>query len=202
MQLFDFTPEPEENILPEDGIVHYYRALIHPDDAYRYFRKLLEKIAWRNDELLMFGKRITTKRKVAWYGDNPFDYTYSKTTKKALPWINELIELKKKAELATGETYNSCLLNLYHSGEEGMSWHSDNEPELKREGAIASISLGTERKFVFRHQHSGNKVEQLLENGSLLLMKGSTQDYWQHALPPSKKADGARINLTFRTIVG
>lgn len=146
-------------------------------------------------------KKIITKRKAAWYGDNPFEYTYSNITKRALPWTKELQDLKAIAEKESGETYNSCLLNLYHTGEEGMAWHSDAEPDLKRDGAIASMSFGAERKFVFKHKRSGEKIELFLEHGSLLVMKGKTQTNWLHRLPPTTKIKTARINLTFRTII-
>jgi len=98
------------------------------------------------------------------------------------------------------KTFNSCLLNLYHSGEEGMAWHSDAEKDLKKNGAIGSLSLGAERKFAFRHKQTKEKVELYLEHGSLLVMKGTTQTNWLHRLPPAKKVTALRINLTFRTI--
>ena len=155
---------------------------------------------WSHDQALIFGKLITTKRKVAWYGDENYDYTYSKTTKKALRWTEELLELRAIVEEMTSESYNSCLLNLYHSGEEGMAWHSDAEKDLKRNGAIASLSLGADRKFVLKHKETREKVTLLLEHGSLLVMKGTTQSNWLHSLPKSKKVTTARVNLTFRTI--
>jgi alkylated DNA repair dioxygenase AlkB len=105
------------------------------------------------------------------------------------------------AERLTGETYNSCLLNLYHNGSEGMAWHSDGEKDLKKDGAIASLSFGAERKFAFKHKAMGNRVDVLLEHGSLLVMKGTTQRFWLHRLPPTKKINSSRVNLTFRTIV-
>jgi alkylated DNA repair dioxygenase AlkB len=138
---------------------------------------------------------------VAWYGEKPFEYTYSKLTKQALPWTTELIALKNSVELETGEQFNSCLLNLYHNGEEGMGWHSDGEKDLKKNGAIGSLSLGAERKFMFKHKKNGQKVELRLEQGSLLVMKDETQEFWLHRLPPTKRVLGPRINLTFRTIV-
>ncbi|HET8884909.1 MAG TPA: alpha-ketoglutarate-dependent dioxygenase AlkB, partial [Salinimicrobium sp.] len=153
------------------------------------------------DSLMIFGKNITTKRKVAWYGEKAFEYTYSKTTKAALVFTPELFTLKKLVEAKSGETFNSCLLNLYHSGEEGMGWHSDAEKDLKPNSVIASLSLGAERKFVLKHKINKDKVEILLENGSLLIMGGSTQKYWLHRLPPTKKIIQPRINLTFRTIL-
>ncbi|MBP9787444.1 MAG: alpha-ketoglutarate-dependent dioxygenase AlkB, partial [Acinetobacter sp.] len=130
-----------------------------------------------------------------------FEYTYSNIHKYALPWTKELLELKVLVESLTGESFYSCLLNLYRTGEEGMAWHSDDETDLKRDGAIASLSFGAERKFAFKHKHSKEKVELYLEHGSLLVMKDKTQSYWLHRLPPTKKINTARINLTFRTIV-
>lgn len=189
------------NLLPFDGTVHYYGKLLGAQEADFYLERLLESIAWRNDEAVIFGKHILTKRKVAWYGEKAFEYTYSNTTKYALPWTEELLALKVLAERESGETYNSCLLNLYHSGEEGMAWHSDGETDLKKDGAIASLSFGAERKFAFKHKRTGDKVELILEHGSLLVMKDTTQTHWLHRLPPSKRVTEARVNLTFRTIV-
>jgi alkylated DNA repair dioxygenase AlkB len=121
--------------------------------------------------------------------------------KKALPWTKELLELKKLVEKETGESFNSCLLNLYHDGTEGMAWHSDAEKDLKKNGAIASLSFGAERKFSFKHKLTKELVSLVLEHGSLLVMKDTTQSHWLHRLPPSAKHNKSRINLTFRTIV-
>ncbi|PTX15081.1 alkylated DNA repair dioxygenase AlkB [Pontibacter mucosus] len=189
-----------KNWLPKDGTVHYYGIVFQHQDAVHYLERLLSTIAWRNDEAVMFGKKIVTKRKVAWYGEKPFEYTYSNTTKYALPWTKELLELKTIVEQETGETFNSCLLNLYHTGEEGMAWHSDAETDLKKDGAIASLSFGAERKFAFKHKTTKEKIELLLEHGSLLVMKDTTQTFWLHRLPPTRLINKPRVNLTFRTI--
>jgi alkylated DNA repair dioxygenase AlkB len=113
---------------------------------------------------------------------------------------SRIIGIKKKCEEVSGETYNSCLLNLYHDGSEGMAYHSDAETDLKKHGAIASLTFGAERKFLFKHKTTKEKVEIFLENGSLLIMKGTTQDHWLHRLPPTTKVNTPRVNLTFRTI--
>ncbi len=200
MKLFEIELDPNLNLLPKDGTVNYYGKLMNESEANHYLEVLLNTIEWKNDEAIIYGKKIITKRKVAWYGEKPFEYTYSNTTKSALPWTPELLELKTKVEQQTGETFNSCLLNLYHSGEEGMAWHSDAEKDLKKNGAIGSMSLGAERKFAFKHKETKEKVELVLEHGSLLVMKGTTQTHWLHRLPPTKKVHAARVNLTFRTI--
>lgn len=200
MKLFDEIIDSEFNHLPHGGTVNYFGTVINKNKADHFFDALMNNIEWRNDEAVIFGKRITTKRKVAWYADKPFEYTYSNTTKRALEWNSDLIELKKIVEKATGETFNSCLLNLYHNGSEGMAWHSDGEKDLLKNGAIASLSFGAERKFSFKHKETKEVVSFQLEHGSLLVMKDETQQNWLHRLPPSTKIKSARINLTFRTI--
>ncbi|MBJ7538037.1 alpha-ketoglutarate-dependent dioxygenase AlkB family protein [Marinomonas transparens] len=201
MDLFRQSIEQPDNLLPKDGVVKYYGELVSLASADDYFNRLLTAIEWKNDEAVIYGKRIITKRKVAWYADHAFEYTYSNITKRALPWTSELLELKTLVEQKTGEHFNACLLNLYHDGSEGMAWHSDGEKDLKRNGAIASLSFGAERKFAFKHKASKETLALVLEHGSLLVMQGTTQTYWQHRLPPTKKVTEPRINLTFRTIV-
>ena len=201
MTLFEHIHDKNKNWLPHGGIVNYYGKVISKQDADHFMTRLLETIEWRNDEAILFGKKIITSRKVAWYGDQPFEYTYSNVSKYALPWTEELLTLKKVAEEKSGDTFNSCLLNLYHNGSEGMAWHSDGEKDLKRHGAIASLSFGAERKFAFRHKSTKETIALNLEHGSLLQMKGTTQEKWLHRLPPTTKVSMARVNLTFRTIV-
>ena len=188
------------NILPFDGITNYHGVVLNKSQSDFYYQQLLDKINWKNDEAIIFGKKIITKRKVAWYGESEYSYTYSKVTKTANIWIKELLELKEIIEKESNETYNSCLLNLYHSGEEGMAYHSDGEKMLRKNGAIASLSLGAERKFSFKHKENKQRIDIVLERGSLLVMKAGTQTNWLHRLPPTKKVNSPRINLTFRTI--
>ncbi|MHC5310283.1 alpha-ketoglutarate-dependent dioxygenase AlkB family protein [Myroides sp. LJL116] len=200
MKLFDFESDPAKNWLPCQGEVYYYGKIFDQETADYFLDKLLQGIEWKHDQAIIFGKKIITKRKVAWYGDQSFQYTYSNTTKHALAWTNELLELKKIVEQHSQETFNSCLLNLYHNGQEAMAWHSDGEKDLKKDGAIASVSFGAERKFAFKHKQTKEKIDLFLEHGSLLIMKGTTQSNWLHRLPPTTKIDSLRVNLTFRTI--
>lgn len=200
LDLFDSKTDSSFNLLPKDGTVNYYGKLFSLIEANAFYEKLLSTIEWKNDEAVIYGKLIQTKRKVAWYGDSPFEYTYSKITKHALTWTAELLALKTVIEKQSGETYNSCLLNLYHSGNEGMAYHSDGEKDLKKNGAIGSLSFGAERKFVFKHKETKEMVSVFLEHGSLLVMKDATQSNWLHRLPPTTRVLTPRINLTFRTI--
>lgn len=195
-----FQPDPAANLLPCDGTVTYHGPIFDGAAAKRYHDILLATVPWQHDEVVIFGKRIVTARKVAWYGDPGFSYSYSGTTKQPLPWTPELRELKDIAEARTGAMFNSCLLNLYHDGREGMGWHSDDEKSLVRDGCIASMSFGAERKFSFRHKRTKETVSVMLEDGSLLVMAGTTQTHWHHQLPKSAKAGAPRINLTFRTM--
>ena len=197
MKLFN-KADPTKNLLPYDGSVIYYGPIL--DDPSYFYEQLLKEINWQHDQAIIFGKLVTTKRKVAWYGDDAYSYKYSGIEKVASPWNNTLLELKTIVEKSSGETFNSCLLNLYHDGDEGMAWHSDGEKDLKKNGAIASVSLGAERKFSFKHKTSKEKIDINLENGSLLIMKDETQTHWLHRLPPTKTVHTPRVNLTFRTI--
>lgn len=187
-------------LLPYDGTAIYHPRAISPDEATAYFLRLMDNIDWKNDEAVIFGRHIVTRRKVAWYGDRPYGYTYSNTTKQALPWTPDLLRLKQIAEAVSACTFNSCLLNLYHNGDEGMAWHSDDERSLGKDTTIASLSLGAERRFCFRHKLSRQQHEICLANGSILLMMGTTQTNWLHSLPKAKKVITPRINLTFRTM--
>jgi alkylated DNA repair dioxygenase AlkB len=189
------------SILNKDGIVNYYGKILSSEEADQYFDLLMQNILWEKDEVIIFGRHIATKRKVAWYGDSEYLYTYSNTTKRALAWTKELSELKQIVEEHAGIKFNSCLLNLYHNGNEGMGWHSDDEESLgKNNNTIASLSFGAERKFSFKHKQTKQTVSVVLEHGSLLIMKGGTQSNWLHSLPKSEKIMQPRINLTFRVI--
>ena len=94
MNLFSSLIDPTINLLPKDGIVNYFGPILSPQEANEYYNQLMSTIAWKNDEVILYGKRIVTKREVAWYGDRDFSYTYSKITRHALRWTNELLELK------------------------------------------------------------------------------------------------------------
>ena len=189
------------NLLPCNGHVNYYGKILSDEEILHYFEELYNSIAWKNDEVIIFGKLIITNRKVAWYATSNIDYTYSNISKKALPFTPTLLSLKQIIEQITGETYNACLLNLYKNGSEGMGWHSDDEKELEPLASIASLSLGPDRKFSLKHKQNKQTVSVILENGSLLEMKNETQLFWKHALPKTTKVLGPRINLTFREMV-
>lgn len=195
-----FSADSTINLLPYDGIVNYYGTVLSQQQTDTYFTALLTGIDWKNDEAVIFGKHIITKRKYAWYGNEAYWYKYSGATRYALPWTKELLALKEIAEKLTDHTFNSCLLNLYHTGEEGMAWHSDDERSLVKDGAIASFSFGAARKFSLKHRDNKQTTSVLLESGSLLVMKGTTQTHWLHSIPKSIKIKIPRINLTFRTM--
>ncbi len=189
------------NIINQDGQAHYFGPILTEEQNSYYWEELLHKMEWANEKVVMFGKEITTKRKVAFYADESIEYTYSNKTKKGLPWTPSLLSIRELVSKHTHQSYNACLLNLYHDGEEGMGWHSDDEREIVPNSSIASLSIGAERKFSFKHKATKETQSLLLQNGSLLEMAGSLQQNWWHALPKSKKVNGPRINLTFRQMI-
>ena len=188
------------NLLPRDGGATYIPGFFDPEQCAALFTSIQSTIDWKEDQLLMFGKLITTKRKVAWVGDAGCSYTYSGVKKFPQAWTADLLHIKHKLESLTHSAFNSCLLNLYHDGDEGMGWHSDDEKELDSVAPIASVSLGGTRKFAFKHKLDKTSVSLFLEDGSVLLMQPPTQEFWQHSLTKTKRPVAPRINLTFRAI--
>lgn len=204
--LFETTPQQQDlpnaiaNLLPKDGTVTYVSNVFDPNSCSTLFTLLRASLNWQQDQLFMFGKLITTKREVAWVGDAGCSYTYSGVKKFPQAWTPELLRIKQTAEKLANYTFNSCLLNLYHDGHQGMGWHSDDEVELEQSAPIASVSFGGERKFSFKHKFEKLGASVILENGSLLLMHPPTQHFWQHSLTKTKRIVLPRINLTFRAI--
>lgn len=159
-------------------------------------------IEWKHEPIWMFGKKVMQPRLTAWYGDAGKAYRYSGILMTPFPWTSSLLEIKAKVEELTGEKFNSALLNLYRNGADSMGWHRDNEPELGINPVIASVSLGAARRFLLReYQDKKSKTEILLEDGSLLIMKGESQTHWEHSIPKTTKCMAPRINITFRSIL-
>ena len=182
-----------------DGALAYAPGWVR--DADRVFAKLHGGLAWETHVITLFGRKIPSPRLSAWYGDPGARYTYSGLTLEPRPWTPTLGGLRDRLGHDLGAAPNSVLANLYRNGQDSMGWHSDDEPELGPEPTIASISLGAPRRFVLRHKHkAAPAVELVLEHGSLLVMSGTTQTFWKHAVPKTTAPVGPRINLTFRTI--
>ena len=196
----DLFQSEDENLLPQDGTLLDFGCIYSSAESQRIFQELMDQANWKNDEVFLFGKKHITARKTAWYGTKKFAYTYSNSTRFAEPFSGALSAVKAKVEDTLEESFNSCLLNLYHDGNEGMGYHADNEKELRKHGSIASLSFGATRKFVFKHNSLALKKELILQPGQLIVMKDETQDFWKHALPKTKKVKSPRINLTFRNV--
>lgn len=201
MNLFEQHTDPNKNWLPYDGTVRYLGKIFSPTECEQFYKRLMNEIAWKNDEAVIFSKHIITKRKVAWYADKPYEYIYSKIHRTALLWTALLLELKQIIEEKTEQKYNSCLLNLYHNGDEGMAWHSDDERDLQTNGSIASLSFGATRRFAIKHKQTKHKEVFDLNDGDLLEMKNETQTHWVHNIAKTKRIFAPRINLTFRQMI-
>jgi alkylated DNA repair dioxygenase AlkB len=163
---------------------------------------LKDKINWNQDYIKIFGKTHPVPRLTAWYGDRNKTYTYSGISMTSKNWNTELLEIKEKVEQYANFNFNSVLLNFYRSGNDSNSWHSDDEKELGDQPIIGSVSLGGKRIFRLRNKKNKNTTYNIeLDKGSLLIMSGKTQQYWEHQIPKTKKVVSERINLTFRSIV-
>jgi len=160
-----------------------------------------KNINWQHDKLYMYGKEVYLPRYSAWYGDKDKTYTYSGLTLQPKRWNIGLLFLKEHIEKSGIANFNSVLMNWYRDGEDYMNWHADAEKELGKKPTIASINFGATRRFLVRRNDDNSiKLEFLLKHGTLLIMKGELQHFWQHSVPKQKKVKQPRINLTFRTI--
>jgi alkylated DNA repair dioxygenase AlkB len=192
----------QEIKLSSHSYLVYIENFINVNEIEKVSKALIQSAKWRNDKIKMFGKLHEQPRKVAFFGDPIIVYTYSRIPMITQGWSQETLELKNKLKKEFNYQFNTCLLNLYRDGEDYMSWHQDNEPELGEDPIIASLSLGQERDFLFRDKKNNeNKFKVTLASGSLLLMLGKCQSEFQHALPKRKKQMGERINLTFRNVL-
>ncbi len=187
----------ETRPLRDDGTLHYDDAFFTPAEADALLAELREATPWKQER----GRTGPFPRMTAWYADAGLTYRYSGVTHTAIPWTPKLAEVRRRVESAAGLPFNSLLLNFYRDSQDSIGCHSDAEPELGDNPAIASISLGAVRRFVLRHIATREKIEMDLAHGSLLVMGGACQHHWLHAVPKSKTPVDARINLTFRRII-
>jgi alkylated DNA repair dioxygenase AlkB len=189
-------------VIDYDGYVLYEEHFISDEESRTLYNHVLERIPLTSERITMFGKVLILDRKVAWIADPGITYTYSGKINLPTGWTKELIALKNKIETHLGASFNACLINYYPNGKSGMGYHQDNEKELGNKPIIASISIGSNRTFQFKHiQETSQKKEVQLGNGSLLVMKDTTQENWKHALKKDNRINIPRINLTFRKII-
>jgi len=179
----------------------YHRMFLAPVEADRLLSDLWDQLDWKQHEIMLFGRKIAQPRLSAWYGDPEARYRYSGLQLEPLPWHPLLLGLKNKLEDHLRHEFNSVLANAYRDGKDSMGWHSDDEPELGAEPLVASLSLGSERRFLVRKKGDSRSTGIWLEHGSLLLMKRGCQEIYQHSLPKTQKQSRLRINLTFRQIL-
>ena len=193
-------PEPKHIPAPDADLI-FYPNFYSEAEAAELYQQLLQQTEWQQEHIKMFGKEVLVPRLVAWYGEEGAVYMYSGVRHVPLPFTTLLLKIRQKIEKTLQKQFNAVLLNRYRTGSDSMGWHSDNEPELGPEPVIASLSLGATRSFQLRHrQHKDQKIKLELNSGSLLIMAGQTQHFWQHQLPKTSKPVGERINLTFRKI--
>ena len=189
------------NLLPSDGEVYYFPQFFAPEESNALLQHLTDEVAWKQEPIIIFGRQVMQPRLTAWYGDGDTSYRYSGISMQPLAWTSGLQTIKKKVDACAGVRFNGALLNFYRNGQDSMGWHRDNEKELGPDPVIASVSFGAVRNFQLRRY--GLKTDRLsipLAHGSLLIMRGKTQHFWEHCLPKSAKTDTARINITFRLI--
>ena len=193
----------ENNNTQKDNLnIDYVKNFFNEEESIYFMNTLKDKIKWKQDYISFFGKSHPLPRLTAWYGDRNKTYTYSGIPMTPNPWNTELLEIKNKVDQYAKVNFNSVLLNCYRTGNDSVSWHSDDEKELGDQPIIGSVSFGGTRKFRLRNKNN-KKLKHNIElvNGSLLIMSELTQQYWEHEIPKTKKMVGETINLTFRLIL-
>lgn len=184
----------------ENGEYLFYPAFFSKSESDLFLQKLKTEIEWKQESMNMYGKRVNFPRLTAWYGDNDKPYSFSGITLKPKIWTTELIKIREQIEPLSQIKFNSVLLNLYRNGNDSISWHTDAEKELGLNPIISSVNFGATRKFQLRHKETKEKLEIELTHGSLLIMRGELQHFWQHQVPKTSQNVSERINLTFRAI--
>jgi alkylated DNA repair dioxygenase AlkB len=192
-----------DRIVLPDADLEFFPQLFTNAESDRFLELLLSEIPWEQDSIVYYGKRHNLPRLTCWFGDPGTRYTYSNIAKDPRPWTPPLRDVRKRVEAASRHHFNSVLLNLYRSGEDAVSWHQDDEPELGESPTIASLSFGSNRVFQMRHvlRVELPRKDIVLSHGSLLIMRGQTQQCWKHQIPRTMKPVGPRVNLTFRHIL-
>ena len=199
-----FSPTPTDNLLPYEGNVNDFGVVVENCDT--LYDRLLNELPWQSDIVTLFGQTHITTRQIVWMGESNTTYHYSGQSRHAIPWTDSVFHVKQYIEqqlssIGIDTTFNSCLLNYYPSGTDGMGYHADDEKELGAQPVIASLSLGATRKFVLKHKKTQDKVELYLESGQLVVMHGDTQKFWKHTITKTKTVAEGRISLTFRQIL-
>ncbi|CAN6959323.1 MULTISPECIES: alpha-ketoglutarate-dependent dioxygenase AlkB family protein [Psychrobacter] len=199
-----FTPSPMDNLLPYDGRANDLGIVI--DNSHELYDILLSELPWQADIVTLFGKTHVTTRQIVWMGGDSSSYHYSGHARQSIPWSETVFHVKQHVEqqlanIGIDVNFNSCLLNYYPSGSDGMGYHADDEKELGYQPIIAALSIGATRKFVFKHKKTQDKVELYLESGQLIVMHGDTQTYWKHTITKTKTVNTGRISLTFRQML-
>lgn len=185
----------------KNGEVLFLPNLFSKLESDTFLEKLKNEVEWKQESMNMYGKKVLFPRLTAWYGDVDRSYSFSGITLNPHMWTEDLLTIKGKIESLAETVFNSVLLNLYRDGNDSISWHTDAEKELGVNPVIASVNFGATRKFQLRHNNTKEKIEIDLTHGSLLVMKGELQHFWQHQVPKTSKSVGKRINLTFRVII-
>jgi alkylated DNA repair dioxygenase AlkB len=173
-----------------------WRTLTSKEFSEIFFRN----IKWKHDAINMYGKKIPLPRLTSWYGDSGKSYSYSGINSNPNEWNKGLLYIKKEIEKIANIEFNSVLLNWYRDGEDYLNWHADDEKELGESPIIASVNFGETRDFLLRNNEKTQKITIPLKHGTLLVMRGKLQHYWQHSVPKRKKVHDVRFNLTYRVI--
>lgn len=186
--------------LSQDPNILYVPDFLNVQEADRLQATLTDQLAWRQDQIRIYGRTLSIPRLQCFVAEPGVRYTYSGLTLSGEGFPAFFSPVLQRIFTEYGLRFNALLANLYRDGNDTMGWHSDDEPELGDDPIIASVTLGAARSFKFRPKSGGKSWGIELEHGSLLLMGSGVQSRWQHSIPKRRTCHSPRINLTFRRI--
>lgn len=202
--------QPGLNDLEKGSIVRLSQAF-QEAEAMNFLEQLTKEVPWNQHlDMLPKGGLTTQPRLIAYMAtdasDPRFVYSYPGLVKPLVPTPLTPAVAKIKAhveKLLGGVEFNSVHLNLYRDGRDHISWHTDEDiPLYGPTPLIASVSLGQERRFILRLiEDHARTLGCALASGSLLVMEGTTQQFFEHCVPKQSSEPAPRINLTFRQVL-
>ncbi len=155
------------------------------------FTRLVDVVPWRAERRQMYERVVDVPRLVCWYGEQ------DRLPDPALEEAKAALSRHYRDEL--GEPFLTAGLCFYRDGRDSVAWHGDTIGRSKHEDTmVAILSLGEPRSLLLRPRSGGESLRYQLGHGDLLVMGGSCQRTWEHAIPKTARPVGPRISVQFR----
>jgi alkylated DNA repair dioxygenase AlkB len=154
------------------------------------FERLASAVPWRAERRRMYDHVVSVPRLLCHYdADQPLPDP-------ALAEARSVLDSHYRPEI--GDALSTVGLCLYRDGRDSVAWHGDNSGRRVHETIVAIVSLGNPRAFLLRPRRGGQTLRYMAGHGDLLVMGGTCQRTWEHAVPKTARPAGPRISVQFR----